>query len=92
MLMLMVLCRARGEYGLAVIDPKNDEVLHYEVLDAYPRKKKLSMDLEAIRGRSSFQIHNDLIDCQVDICSVEVGSCGGRGGGRGEEDNQRRRA
>jgi len=35
-------------------------------------KKKLRLDLEIFEGHPEVEIRNDLIDCQIDICSVEV--------------------
>lgn len=64
--------RAHGETCLLAVDPSNSQCLHFQVLDQVPARKKISLDSELFEKHPSVQILNDLIDCQVDICSVEV--------------------
>ncbi|KAK9768397.1 translation initiation factor eIF-2B epsilon subunit, GEF [Basidiobolus ranarum] len=64
--------RAKGEDGIFVLDSKSEECVYYESVEAYPRKKRIAFDTELFEKHSEIQIRNDLIDCHVDICSVEV--------------------
>ena len=41
-------------------------------MEFYPRKRRMVMDMEVLKKHANVQIRNDLIDCQIDICSVEV--------------------
>jgi translation initiation factor eIF-2B subunit epsilon len=62
-----------GEGALVVLDPKTSECVHFEIVPEYPHKKRMSMDAEIFKQHPTIQIHNDFLDCQIDICSVEVG-------------------
>lgn len=64
--------RAHGETAIVAVDANTQECLHFEVIDAHPVKKRLSLDTEIFEKHSTVNVYNDLIDCQVDICSVEV--------------------
>ncbi|CAG8513002.1 5446_t:CDS:10 [Racocetra fulgida] len=63
--------RSLGESPIFVIDGKTNECVHCESVDLYPRKRRMVMDMEVFKKHTDVQIRNDLIDCQVDICSVE---------------------
>ena len=41
-------------------------------MELYPRKRRMVMDMEVFKKHTNVQIRNDLIDCQIDICLVEV--------------------
>ncbi|KAJ3410454.1 hypothetical protein HDV05_003716 [Chytridiales sp. JEL 0842] len=62
--------RARGEEGLYVLDAATSECVHYDSL--YPKKRKLNLNLEVFKAHNELQVRNDLIDCQIHICSVDV--------------------
>ncbi|CAI2199571.1 5832_t:CDS:2, partial [Funneliformis geosporum] len=64
--------RALGESSIFVLDGKTQECVHYESVELYPRKRRMVMDMQVFEKHSDVQIRNDLIDCQIDICSVEV--------------------
>ncbi|KAI3638539.1 hypothetical protein MIR68_003037 [Amoeboaphelidium protococcarum] len=69
--------RARGETALMALNPLTMEVVHYEncpqLPPPYSRKMpKVKLDMELFHKTRALQLRNDLIDCQVDICSVEV--------------------
>ncbi|RHZ90112.1 hypothetical protein Glove_8g20 [Diversispora epigaea] len=64
--------RALGESSIFVLDVKTNECVHYESVETYPRKRRMVMDMEIFNKHTDIQIRNDLIDCQIDICSVEV--------------------
>ncbi|KAI8617025.1 nucleotide-diphospho-sugar transferase [Chytriomyces sp. MP71] len=62
--------RSKGEEGIYVLDAATRECVQYRSL--YPAKQKLKLDLELFKSHSELQVRNDLIDCQVDVCSVDV--------------------
>ncbi|KAJ3387866.1 hypothetical protein HDU92_001754 [Lobulomyces angularis] len=65
--------RSKGEEGLFVLDAKTKELLHYESLEVYPPKKKVEFDIQEIfKYHQEIEVRNNLIDCQIDICSLEV--------------------
>jgi translation initiation factor eIF-2B subunit epsilon len=64
--------RAKGEGSVVVLDPANDQCLMFSIMPRYPVKFKLEVDPEMLKGRPAVQIHNDLLDCQIDICSPDV--------------------
>jgi len=61
-----------GESSIFVIDEKTSECLYYDSLKLFPRKRRMVVSMEVFDKHSNVQIRNDLIDCQIDICSVEV--------------------
>ncbi|KAI9193036.1 nucleotide-diphospho-sugar transferase [Polychytrium aggregatum] len=64
--------RSKGEEALFVLDPKTNQCLHYEPMEVYPKKNRLNLELKTFKEHPEIQIRNDLIDCQIDICSIEV--------------------
>ncbi|KAL1924486.1 uncharacterized protein VTP21DRAFT_4140 [Calcarisporiella thermophila] len=67
--------RALDEAATFVIDSKTHECVYYESLKAYPQKKRVTMELRELNifeNHPEIEFRNDLIDCQIDICSVEV--------------------
>ena len=66
----ITIIRSIGEEGLYVLDASTLECLQYESL--YPKKRKLKLKLETFDEHHEIQVRNDLIDCQIDICSVDV--------------------
>ncbi|KAF9963609.1 hypothetical protein BGZ65_001824, partial [Modicella reniformis] len=67
--------RALGDGSLFVLDQMSKECLHYQPVKAFKstrRDRRMIMDMEVFDKHPEIQIRNDLIDCQVDICSVEV--------------------
>lgn len=65
-------CRSRGESAVFVVDPKTSECLYYEAVTGYPPKKYASVPREVLKEHPEVEIRNDLIDCAIDVCSVEV--------------------
>ncbi|KAH6584732.1 hypothetical protein BASA60_000827 [Batrachochytrium salamandrivorans] len=63
--------RARGEEELFVIDTKSSECVHYESFEKFPVKRKIKLNPDLFKAHSELSVHNDLIDAQVDICSIE---------------------
>ncbi|KZT44053.1 nucleotide-diphospho-sugar transferase [Sistotremastrum suecicum HHB10207 ss-3] len=64
----------RGETGLFVLDPETSECLHYEPVPASPYKTHAHIPREILVQHPEVEIRNDLLDCSIDICSVEVPS------------------
>ncbi|XP_006458207.1 hypothetical protein AGABI2DRAFT_64187 [Agaricus bisporus var. bisporus H97] len=66
--------RARGESSMFVVDPQTSECLHYESITGYPSTKIAEIPREILTEHPEVEIRNDLIDCAIDVCSVEVPS------------------
>ncbi|KAI0082729.1 hypothetical protein K474DRAFT_1654876 [Panus rudis PR-1116 ss-1] len=66
--------RSKGESGIFVLDPETSECLHYEHVTGYPPKKFANIPREILAEHPEVEIRNDLIDCGIDVCSVEVPS------------------
>jgi translation initiation factor eIF-2B subunit epsilon len=64
--------RPRGESSVFVLDPETSECLHYEHVQGYPRAKGINIPREILSGHPDLEIRNDLLDCSIDVCSVEV--------------------
>ncbi|KAL4955665.1 nucleotide-diphospho-sugar transferase [Aspergillus filifer] len=56
-----------------VVDPTKDRCLHYEEIDHHsPESSRLNIDPEIITTFSEIDIRQDLIDCNIDICTPDV--------------------
>ena len=58
-----------------VLDARTNQCLHYEPTPLFPGTRKISLDVETVfekQGSKEVVLRNDLIDCQIDICSPEV--------------------
>ncbi|KAL1745637.1 nucleotide-diphospho-sugar transferase [Schizophyllum fasciatum] len=66
--------RMKGDSSMFVIDPETSECLHYEHVVGYPLKRTAHIPREIFAEHPELEIRNDLIDCQIDVCSVEVPS------------------
>ncbi|KAF8201653.1 nucleotide-diphospho-sugar transferase [Pholiota molesta] len=66
--------RAKGESAVFVLDPETNECLHYEHVQGYPRTKGINIPREVLAAHREVDIRNDLLDCSIDVCSVEVPS------------------
>ncbi|KAI8369361.1 nucleotide-diphospho-sugar transferase [Radiomyces spectabilis] len=64
--------RAKDDSSIFVMDPLSDRCVHYEAVEALPRKHRIEMSPEVFERRTQIEIRNDLLDPQLDICSVEV--------------------
>lgn len=64
--------RSKGESGVFVLDAETSECLHYESVIGYPPTKHASIPREILEEHPEVEIRNDLIDCSIDVCSVEV--------------------
>ncbi|KAF9953147.1 hypothetical protein BGZ72_005649 [Mortierella alpina] len=67
--------RSVGDGSLFVLDQDSKECLHYQPVKAFKstrQDRRMTMNMEVFDKHPEVQIRNDLIDCQIDICSVEV--------------------
>ncbi|RKP04784.1 nucleotide-diphospho-sugar transferase [Thamnocephalis sphaerospora] len=58
--------------ALFALDAQSNECVHFETLDAFPRKNQVALDREIFKKHLELDLRNDLIDCQIDICTLEV--------------------
>lgn len=65
-------CRPTGESSVFVLDPETSECLHYEHVQGHPKKKDVKVPREVFAAHPELDIRNDLLDCSIDVCSVEV--------------------
>ena len=65
-------CRSRGESAVFVLDSTTSECLHYEHVQGFPRKRSIAIPRAILTAHPEVDIRNDLIDCSIDVCSVEV--------------------
>ncbi|KAJ7582893.1 nucleotide-diphospho-sugar transferase [Mycena floridula] len=66
--------KSTGDSGVFVLDKDTAELVHYAPVLGYPATKKLSIPREVLEAHPELEIRNDLIDCCIDVCSVEVPS------------------
>ena len=55
-----------------MVDPETDQLLHYEPVTGYPPTKVARIPKDVLNEHPECEIRYDLIDCSIDICSVEV--------------------
>lgn len=56
-----------------VVDPTKDRCLHYEEIDHHSSESsRLNIDSEIILTHRELDIRQDLIDCNIDICTPDV--------------------
>ena len=67
-----LLTRTRGDSSIFVIDSVTSECLHYQSVTGFPSTKLAKIPREILTDHPEVEIRNDLIDCSIDICSVEV--------------------
>ncbi|KAF8894552.1 nucleotide-diphospho-sugar transferase [Infundibulicybe gibba] len=66
--------RTWGDSSVFVLDAETSECLHYEPIAAHPRTTIAHIPREVMEAHPEIEIRNDLIDCAIDVCSVEVPS------------------
>ncbi|KAG5518139.1 hypothetical protein PMAC_003325 [Pneumocystis sp. 'macacae'] len=64
--------RIRSETSIFVIEANTFRCLHYEPVQIKPRTKFVSIESKIFNDHTEIEIRNDLIDCNIDICSPEV--------------------
>ncbi|EKM55374.1 uncharacterized protein PHACADRAFT_120708 [Phanerochaete carnosa HHB-10118-sp] len=66
--------RSRADYGVFVLDSQTSQCLHYEAAVGYPPTRRVRIPRDVLAEHPEVEIRNDLIDCCIDVCSVEVPS------------------
>ncbi|TFK76541.1 nucleotide-diphospho-sugar transferase [Pluteus cervinus] len=66
--------RIQADSAVFVLQPETSECLYYEPISGHPPTTTVRIPREVLAGHSEVEIRNDLIDCSIDICSVEVPS------------------
>ncbi|KTW31029.1 translation initiation factor eIF2B catalytic subunit epsilon [Pneumocystis jirovecii RU7] len=61
-----------SETSVFAIEANTLRCLHYEPIQIKPRTKFVSIESKIFNDHAKIEIRNDLIDCNVDICSPEV--------------------
>lgn len=61
--------RPRGDPGLFVLDEDTGRCLRYETSK---ESGAVSLDVEVLEEHDSISFRNDMIDCQIDICTPDV--------------------
>lgn len=67
--------RPPGDRSLLVTNPLTHELVHYEPVPAVPRKTAMVLPVSLFdpkEGQPDIELRNDLVDCGVDVCSVDV--------------------
>jgi translation initiation factor eIF-2B subunit epsilon len=64
--------RERCEGAVFVIDGQTRECLGYEPVDSEERTRRVRLDAARLAGHPEVSIRYDLMDCQIDICSLNV--------------------
>ena len=57
-----------------LLDPSTSQCLHYESIIASPPKSHFNVPRDILKAHPEVEIRNDLLDCAIDICTVEVPS------------------
>lgn len=68
----LCVCRPLGDAGVFVLDADTGECLHYEAVAGVPLKTGVRIPRGVLARHANVDVRNDLVDCGVDICSVEV--------------------
>ena len=64
--------RSKAEESVFLLDSLTNECLKYEYFPRFPSNKSVIFNPSFLKAHPEISIHNDLIDCYIDICSVEV--------------------
>jgi translation initiation factor eIF-2B subunit epsilon len=75
---LSLFCRSKNEDSIFILDANTKELIFFESLEQIKSKgtandrSVVKFELSCLKGHSEVQISNNFIDCQIDICSLEV--------------------
>lgn len=64
--------RSKGDSAVFVLDQDTSECLHYESITGYPPKSIAKIPRDILKDHANIEIRNDLIDCSIDVCALEV--------------------
>jgi translation initiation factor eIF-2B subunit epsilon len=68
----LIMHRSKGDSAVFVLDAKTSECVHYEPLIGFPPVKMARVPHELLEWHPELGVRNDLIDCNIDVCSVEM--------------------
>ncbi|KAI9466261.1 nucleotide-diphospho-sugar transferase [Lactarius psammicola] len=66
--------RSKGDSAVFVLDRDTSECLHYEPVTGYPAKSIARIPRDILESHPNIEIRNDLLDCSIDVCALEVPS------------------
>ncbi|KAH9050720.1 nucleotide-diphospho-sugar transferase [Lactarius hengduanensis] len=66
--------RSKGDSAVFVLDQDTSECLHYEPVTGYPPKSIARIPRDILENHPNIEIRNDLLDCSIDVCALEVPS------------------
>lgn len=55
-----------------MVDAATNECIHWETMKPFPQKGYATLWTDRLTNCNEVAVYNDLIDCQIDICSVDV--------------------
>lgn len=55
-----------------VLDSTTSQCISYTPIKVAPRTRRIALDLDVLRKHDNVEVRNDLIDCNIDICSPDV--------------------
>lgn len=64
--------RPATDSAVFVIDSSSQECIHYEPVRLAPRTKRIHIDGDKLARHDDVEVRNDLVDCNIDICSADV--------------------
>lgn len=64
--------RPRGDSAVFALDSHTSECLHYQPVIAHTPTRHVNIPRELLESHLEIDVRYDLIDCGIDICSVEV--------------------
>ena len=64
--------RARTEQQLFVMDSNTNQLISFETHEKFNPRQRTYLDTKHFKNRNEIALRTDFIDCQIDICSLEV--------------------
>lgn len=65
--------KSKGSRPVFVIDPGADRCLYYEEMgNRKGRSRHITLDPELLTSHAEIDVRDDLIDCHIDICTLDV--------------------
>lgn len=64
--------RRHGDLSVFTIVPTTSQLVHYTSVPAVPRVPLVKLPFELFEETSNLDVRNDLVDCGVDICAIDV--------------------
>ena len=61
-----------SEKNVFVLDAETSECLYYEYQQGHPPTQRFRISRELFQKHMDIDVRTDLIDCSIDICSVDV--------------------